>query len=433
MRGLSEQHWWTSPGLWLVLAAATTIPFFFTDVPPLVDLPNHIARYHVFLNFEHSPLLEKYYIVNWRLLGNLGVDIIVRAVGPYLGAEFATRIVVGMIPPLTVAGIYAVSRALSGQVTPSALASLLVIYNWPFNTGFVNFSLSAAMAMLILALWIRLRALGFLARLAIFAPLGFATWVAHIAGWGLLGLAIFGFELTRACRARGVNLRSLFAAAFATFPFSIMIIFIVFWRADAEVTVGAYFGVNFLLEKLVALVSLFHEEYLLWDLFCSLVFACLTVALYFAGGRMFVAAACVIAILYIAAFVASPATIFASYFVDRRILPYAAIFVLLSVGLADQVLADERRRRVVSFIAAAALALFIARLAVTTIVWEEFAHIGRQAVGAYGGHPAPEPRIYDADWELRKDLAAQRACELSASCDGSARYCHERLVSKRRK
>ena len=72
--------------------------------------------------------------------------------------------------------------------------ALPLAYNWPLNMGFVNFSLSAAMALLIFALWVRLRAWGFFARLLIFAPLSFATWVAHLAGWGLLGLAVPRFR-----------------------------------------------------------------------------------------------------------------------------------------------------------------------------------------------------------------------------------------------
>jgi hypothetical protein len=366
MRGISL--WWRSPALWLVIGLTTVIPFFFVDVPPLTDLPNHIARYYIFMNIDHSPFLSNYYNVRWELIGNLGVDIVVRAIGPFLGAELATRIAVGIIPPLTVAGIYSTSCALNGKVAPSALVALPLAYNWPLDSGFVNFSLSAAMALLVFALWIRLRSYGFFARLLIFAPLSFATWVAHTAGWGLLGLAVLGFELERAYQ-RGLNLRSLLDAALATLPFALMVAFTIFWRSGTSGT-GVVFASNMFSSKVISMASIFREEYWPWDLCCLLLFLTLTVALFFAGGRRVVVAASVIAALFALAFLVCPEVLFNSAFADRRLLPYAGIFVPLSVGVADQVLDNEKRIRILSILSMSAILLFVARIAVTTGVWE---------------------------------------------------------------
>ncbi len=77
-----ESLWWNSPKSWLGLAFLAIVPFFVTDVPPLTDLPNHIARYYIFLNFDRSAFLSKYYDVHWHLIGNLGIDLIVRGIGP---------------------------------------------------------------------------------------------------------------------------------------------------------------------------------------------------------------------------------------------------------------------------------------------------------------------------------------------------------------
>ena len=366
----AESPWWTSPKLWLCLAFLTTVPFFVADVPPLTDLPNHIARYHIFLNVDRSTFLSKYYDVHWHLIGNLGVDVIVRAIGPLLGAELAARIAVGTIPLLAVAGIYSVSRALNGQVAPSALVALPLVYNWPFISGFVNFSLSAALALLVFALWIRLRDLGFVARLLIFAPLSFVTWVAHIAGWGLLGLAVAGSEVVRAYKLRGLNLLSLIGAAFATLPFALMILFTMVWRSGTSAPIGVYFASDFIFSKFVSLATVFREEYRTWDIISTLIFVTLAVASYLAGGMKIVFAAAAVAILYILMFIICPDGLFAGQFADRRLIPYALIFVVLSIGTADQALANDRQRRLISLIAAGAIAFLSARIAITTIVWE---------------------------------------------------------------
>jgi hypothetical protein len=366
------RQWWASTTLWFLLAVAATIPFIAADILPLTDLPNHIARYYIFLNVDHSPFLSKYYEVHWHLIGNLGVDVIVRAIGPFFGAELAARIAVGMIPPLTIAGIYAVSRALNGEVMPSALLALPLAYNWPLNMGFVNFSLSAAMALLIFALWIRLRAWSVLGRLLLFAPLSFGTWLAHVAGWGLLGLAVLGFELDRAYRSYGFRLRWLISAAIATLPFALMILLIVLWRGETPSPLGITYSSDIVSKKFKSIATIFREEYLAWDLGTLFAFFSLVITLYFAGGKRFVYVAGIIALLLTLAFALCPEELFTSLYADRRLLPYAAIFVALSVGVSDRALSRERRRRILSVIAMGAIAFFIARLSVTLIVWERF-------------------------------------------------------------
>jgi hypothetical protein len=130
MRGISL--WWRSSALWLVIGLMTVIPFFFVDVPPLTDLPNHIARYYIFMNIDHSPFLSNYYNVRWDLIGNLGVDVVVRAIGPFLGAELATRIAVGIIPPLTVAGIYSPFHWLTIGLSTAGLLTSVCPQQWRY-------------------------------------------------------------------------------------------------------------------------------------------------------------------------------------------------------------------------------------------------------------------------------------------------------------
>ena len=365
-----ESQWWTSPLLWLIIALLATVPFFVVSVPPLTDLPNHIASYDILLKIDRSTFLSRYYDVHWHLIGNLGVDVIVRMIGPWFGAELSAKLIVGMIPALTVAGIYSVSRALNGQVAPSALVALPLVYNWPFISGFVNFSLAGAIALLVFALWIRLRDLGFVRRLLIFAPLSFATWVAHIAGWGLLGLAVASFEIVRAYQLRGLKLGSLFGAALQTLPFALMMLVTIVWRSETSTPIGVYFASDFFTSKFVSLATIFREEYRAWDIVSTLLFVTFTVASYLAGGMKFVLTSAVIAVAYILVFIVCPDGLFAGSFADRRLLPYAAIFVTLSVGMTHAALANERQLRLISLIAIGAIGFFVARIVVTTAVWE---------------------------------------------------------------
>lgn len=47
------------------------------------DYFSHVGRYFVLLNPD-DPVLASYYQVEWRLVGNLGVDLLVYALGQVL-------------------------------------------------------------------------------------------------------------------------------------------------------------------------------------------------------------------------------------------------------------------------------------------------------------------------------------------------------------
>jgi hypothetical protein len=368
-----KKSWWDSPILWIALAIVSAAPFLAVDLPPLTDLPNHFARYYIFLHIDQSPFLMRYYDVHWSLKGNLGVDLLVRAFSPALGLETAVRIAIGTIPPLTVAGIYSVSRSVGGQVAPGAFLALPLIYNWPFISGFVNFSLSGALALLVFALWIRLRMWPFILRLVVFAPLALATWIAHVAGWGLLGLAVGGFEIQRAIRARGLTPLVLLDVALEVSPFATVMCFVFIWRSGIADPIGMYFPPDVVRSKLVSLLTILREQYQYWDIVSSFLLLGLAVATFFSCGATFIAPVTIVACFFFFAFLLCPDGLFGGSFADRRLLPYAAILAVLSIGVSDRLVADRRRRKLASVVSFLAVVLFIARIAVTTSVWRDVA------------------------------------------------------------
>ena len=357
------QPFWTKGWVWFALALLSLVPFLAVTVVPFNDLPNHVGRHYVFLHAD-DPFLARYYTVHWSLIGNLGIDLIVRAIGPWLGADLATHLAVATIPPLTIAGIYALSRAYHNTVQPGALAALPLALSWPLITGFANFCLSAALALLVLALWIRLRALHFLLRLLIFAPLGFVVWVAHTAGWGVLCLGVGSYELARAIHPR-LNIRALLLSPLQALPFALMLVPILAWRSGAGNGAAIGFGDQFLRGKVLAVVSLFREHFMAWDVSTTLAFAALVLFFFLRGGRRVAFTAALTAVIFVVAFLACPQEIFKSGYADRRLLPYAAMLVALAIGVRRDLLGDRFLRAG----AVAAVLLFGARVAVTTGVW----------------------------------------------------------------
>lgn len=154
------------------------------------------------LDLATSPTLQPYYDFKWALIGNLGVDLLIVPLRALFGLEPGAKVAVILIPVLTTLGLLLMAREVHGRIPATAFFAIPFVYGYPFNFGFINFSLSMAFALLAFALWLRVRAKPRSIRALIFVPLSCAIWLTHAFGWGALGLLVWSAELIRA-RASG--------------------------------------------------------------------------------------------------------------------------------------------------------------------------------------------------------------------------------------
>jgi hypothetical protein len=61
-----------------------------------------------------------------------------------------------------------------------------------------------------------------------------------VAGWGLLGLAVVGFEIQRGVRARGFTPLLLLDIAAAVLPFALIMFLVIVWRSGTQNPIGKY-------------------------------------------------------------------------------------------------------------------------------------------------------------------------------------------------
>jgi hypothetical protein len=191
----TPRAFWQNPVLLVAIVLVSSAPLLLATVPPLVDLPGHMARYKVQLD-EAS--LAHFYRHDWSLIGNLGIDLLIIPLAKLTGLEAGVKLIIMLIPALTAAGFLWVAHEVHGRVPPTAFFALPFAYNFPFFFGFANFALSMAFAVLAFALWLHLGRLERLKlRAAVFVPLSAALWVTHAFGWGTLGVLAFSAELVR--------------------------------------------------------------------------------------------------------------------------------------------------------------------------------------------------------------------------------------------
>lgn len=344
----------------LLVVLLAGLPLWWPAVPPLVDLPGHMGRYAVQLQAGQSGGLARWFDFEWRWIGNLGVDLLVQVLGPLLGVETATKLVVIAIPMLNVAGFLVVAREVHGRVPETAFLALPLAWSFPFLWGFVNFALSMALGFLAFALWLRLGRGGRLRlRFTLFTALSLILWTAHIYGWALLCVLAGCAELLR-CRvfgphwAKGLGQASLNLLSLLP-PLILMARTFGAGGAGGQPFAHSWFRFD-LKQRWVA--AILRDRWEVYDtLSLTLLCAVVGVALIRwavrrgpASGLPLILAAAVLWGL----FVVLPHSLLGSAYADMRLAPYALATTLLAIGPMPVSIARPVR--------AASLGFFILRL-----------------------------------------------------------------------
>jgi hypothetical protein len=352
---------WTRRWFWALALALAGLPYLFAAIPPLMDLPGHMARYHIIRNLATSPDLQRYYGFHWELIGNLGVDLIVMALGPVLGVEKATWMVSLLTLLLTGAALPALSKAVHGKIQPTVLLALPFLYAHNFHFGFLNYALSVAFALWALVLWLKMEKATPLWRAVIFVPVSALIWLCHAMGWGIFALCAGLVELQRQ-HATGKSVVAVVGqTALRVWPLAVPLALILLWRQQGGAPSG--YASNMVADKIRHLVSALRDQNQILDIgtmavliFC--VFALLREKIASAARPMLWASLG----LWVA-FALMPTFVFGSYYADARLVHVAAVLTLVSLKWQH-----PSPKLATSFSLATGL-LFAARMAVTTMAW----------------------------------------------------------------
>src|SRR6476646_1699409 len=166
--------------LFAVLAAIASIPILLYPWPPLGDYINHLSRMHVIATVRSDPDLARFYQIDWQVIPNLMMDLIVpllqRVMNVYLAGQTYTIMCFVVI--------------LSGTM------------NYLFGIGLSLWALTA---------WAALREQAMALRLVVSMLFVLALFFCHLFSVGVYALGLFAFELERLRTLRGRKpLSSLF-------------------------------------------------------------------------------------------------------------------------------------------------------------------------------------------------------------------------------
>jgi hypothetical protein len=372
-------RWWQRRVVLAALLAVAILPLLAPPLPPLTDLPGHVARWHVAMAGPDSPL-GRYYAIHWGLIGNLGTDLLAIPLGRMIGLLPAAKLIVILIVPMTLAGMLWLAREAHGRIPPTALFALPLVYGWPFQMGFLNFVMAQGLCFAALALWLRLARSGRLGlRAALFAPIGVALWITHSAGWGLFGLMAFGAELAR-LRTGGRRWPAATGGAIlACLPLALpaLIMAALHSHAARATDTGDWFNFP---AKFLWIISTLRDR---WDWFDVASLLVLPFLLYLAARDRRLGYSPLLgwpALFCLAGFVLLPRLLLGGSYVDMRMMPAVWALALLAIR-------PPPPGRFAHALALAGLLFFAVRTAATTLSFVQRAAEQRAELGALQAVP----------------------------------------------
>jgi hypothetical protein len=195
-------------GLFVVLTVITVIPVILYPWPPLADYINHLSRMHIIATIGSDPDLSKFYDVNWQIIPNLMMDIIVPPLQRLMSVYAAGQVYTIASFVLIIAGTLALNRQLFGRWSVLPLIAFPLLYNNVFLVGTMNYIFGMGLALWAMTAWVRLREHHLVIRLTVSLLFVLALFFCHLFAVGVYGLGLVAFETSRLIeqyRSRGIR------------------------------------------------------------------------------------------------------------------------------------------------------------------------------------------------------------------------------------
>src|SRR5215212_4349561 len=183
--------------LFVVLAGITSIPILLYPWPPLADYINHLSRMHIIATIGSDPDLARFYEVNWQVIPNLMMDLVVPVLEQVMNVFVAGQVYTIATFVLILSGTLALNRRLYGHWSVLPLIAFPLLYNNVFLVGTLNYVFGIGLAIWALAAWIALRERSILLRFGVSALFVLGLFFCHLFSVGLYGLGLLAFELHR--------------------------------------------------------------------------------------------------------------------------------------------------------------------------------------------------------------------------------------------
>ena len=174
-----------------------SIPIWTHPVPPLSDYVNHLARMQVIATLAKNAQLAQFYDINWQVIPNLTMDIIVPPMARVMNVYLAGQVFIVAMFALIISGVLMLNRALIGRWSVLPLFAIPLLYNQIFLVGLMNYIFGIGVALWALAGWIAMRERRWPLRFLLSTLSVVVLFFCHLSALGLYGIGILAFEMLR--------------------------------------------------------------------------------------------------------------------------------------------------------------------------------------------------------------------------------------------
>ena len=143
-------------GLIGLIAILLLLPVWIVRYPPLVDYPNHLARYYILAHLQDPNLhLSQFYASRWQASPYVAVDVLAVFLQKLLPIDIVGRLILSISLLSLPLACYFFLRQIDYESRYLAAWALVISYGPLFLVGFVNVALSNALCFLLLALCLK--------------------------------------------------------------------------------------------------------------------------------------------------------------------------------------------------------------------------------------------------------------------------------------
>jgi len=179
------------------MAAMASIPIILNPLPPLTDYVNHLSRMHVIASIGSDPDLARFYEINWQVIPNLMMDLVIPPLERFMSVFAAGQIYTITSFILILSGTVALNRRLFGQWSIMPLIAFPLLYNNVFLVGTMNYVFGIGLSLWALVVWVWLRERHPVIRLSVSTIFVIGLFFCHMYAVGIYGLGLLAFELYR--------------------------------------------------------------------------------------------------------------------------------------------------------------------------------------------------------------------------------------------
>jgi hypothetical protein len=343
----SQAQKWMKVGCLAALGLLIALPIWIVKYPPILDYPNHLARWFVLAHI-HDPHYQfsQLYTADWRPYPYILLDVIAVGLQQLMNVYVVGRLILTVcVLSVPAAAWFFLRRANPGNEY-LALWAVVMTYNPSLLNGSIQNQVSLALCFLALGIWINYLVQPGIAKWCLLAVLFTMTYLSHLIGFAIAGIILTSFALLSR-----KSLRQIFISWLMFVPGFVLYFFAKAPLARAPAT---SIGFGALHSKIFGLAYPLRGFSKPLDVFTLAVFVICIVAVVLKDHRLnlnrpWFVTAMLLVILYFA----TPGQIENGGYIDLRILLFGFLVLLASLRI-------QNLKRVVIF---AALVVILTRSA----------------------------------------------------------------------